>query len=191
MSDYFEAILQLRKIRKDITDFVKYEIDAKNIKIAKITMYRGGVDFYLPSRHFAVSLGRKLVAKFGGNMQITTRLFGRSRTGETLYRTSVLYTASSFVPGDVIRIDGKIILLKSIGKFACGTDIEKWESAKVLLKGKKIELLEKHKTQVSKHYPKLEVIHPETYDSVAVLNPKQVKKENVCLLYTSPSPRDS
>ena len=184
MTDYFEVTLQLRNIRKKILDFVKSELASRNMKIAKTTNYRNGVDLYLPSQHFTASLGKKLVEKFGGEMTITTRLFGVSKTGETLYRAAVLYTASDFVPGDIIKIENKIIILKSIGKFACGYDLVKRQNAKILFKGKKTEKLEKHRTQVSKHYPNLEVVHPETYESVAVLNPKQTKKETVDVVVT-------
>ena len=67
----------------------------------------------------------------------------------------------------------------SIGKFACGCDLAKGGNAKILLKGKKIKKLEKFSTQVTKNYPHLEVLHPETYQSVAVLNPKNTKKLKV------------
>ncbi len=179
MSDYFEVTLQLRNMREEILDFVQSELNSRNMKIAQIEKQRNGVDLYLPSQHFAASLARKLVAKFGGEMQITTRLFGVSKTGKTLYRAAILYTASDYVPGDIVEIDRKIILLKSIGKFACGCDLAKGGNAKILLKGKKIKKLEKFSTQVTKNYPHLEVLHPETYQSVAVLNPKNTKKLKV------------
>lgn len=184
MSDYFEVTLQLRNMRDEILDFVKAELNAKNMKIAKMDRYKDGVDLYLPSQHFTASLGRKLVEKFGGEMLITTRLFGVSKTGKTLYRAAVLYTASDFVPGDVIKIENKIIHVKTISKFACGENIMTGENCKVMIKGKKIQKLDRYKTQVSKHYPKLEVVHPKTYDSVPVLNQKQTKRENVDVVVT-------
>jgi len=179
MSNYFEATLQLRNIRKDILDFVNSEIKGKRMVVAKTEKQRNGIDIYLPSRSFAANLGKRLAGKFGGKFAISTRLFGRSKTGKTLYRTSVLYTAPGFSPGDIVEIDRKIMVLKSVGKFACGYDLVKRENAKIVIKGKKISKLGKFPTQVTKNYPNLEVLHPETYQSVPVLNPKQTRKSRV------------
>ena len=179
MTDYFEATLQLRNMREEIMDFVNSEINAKSIKVAKTAKQRNGIDLYLPSRKFAATLARKLCEKFGGEMEITTRLFGVSRMGKTLYRVAVLYTASDYKPGDIIEIGNKIILLKSIGKFAAGHDLTSGKNAKIEMKGKDIRKLEKFSTHVTKNYPHLEVLHPETYDSVPVLNPRSMKKNKV------------
>jgi len=182
MNQYYEAVLQLRNAREDIIDFIISETKARGVSIAKTKRHKNGIDIYLSSKNFAVSVGKKLAAKFGGSLKISTRLFGMSRTGERLYRVSVLYIASEYKEGDVVLADGKIIRVRNIGKFVCGLDLKKWKNTKVLAKGKKIEKLEKFKTRVSKNYPFLEVIHPRTYQSVKVENPKETKKSRVCVV---------
>jgi NMD protein affecting ribosome stability and mRNA decay len=178
MSEYFEATLQLRNITPEILDFVKSELKARKMIIAKTVKQRKGVDLFLPSQKFAAAIGKTLVGKFGGEMVISTRLFGQ-KLGKTIYRAAILYTGSDYVPGDVIEIDRKVILLRSIGKFASGYDLVKGGNTNIVIKGKTIKKLDKFTTQVTKNYPHLEVLHPETYQSVPVLNPKPTKKAKV------------
>jgi len=178
MSEYFEATLQIRNMRPEIEDFVNSEIRMHKIRVAKIEKHRNGIDLYLPSQSFAAALAKKLLSKFGGETNITTRLFG-ARMGKTIYRATVLYTASEYVPGDVVSINNKILLVKSVGKFISGLDLVSRKNTKIIAKGSKITKLPKIKTQITKNYPNLEVIHPETYQSVKVLNPKEIKKKEV------------
>ena len=184
MTEYFEATLQLRNIRQEILDFVRKETREKNIKIAKTEKHKNGIDLFLPSQNFAANLSKKLAEKFGGKVTISTRLFGKSRTGETLYRATVLYVASDCQPGDIVEINDKIVAVKSVGKLVSGFDLVARKNVKILCKGCKIKKLEKLKTQLTKHYPQLEVMHPETYESVAVLNPKEIKKKEVSVVIT-------
>ena len=179
MEDYFEAVLQLRNARDEIIDFIVAEVRKKGASIAKTKMQKKGIDIFLSSKSFALSLGKKLMAKFGGELKTSARLFGVSRTGEDLYRVSVFYTASDYKEGDVVFVAGKIIRVKGVGKFIAGVDIRTWQNTKVLAKGKEIERLEKFETHVSKNYPSLEVLHPETYQSVKVENPRETKKSKV------------
>ena len=179
MNDYYEAVLQLRNARDEIVDFIISETRAKNVSIAKTNRQKNGIDIYLSSKSFALSLGKKLMVKFGGSLKTSARLFGVSKTGHELYRVAVFYTASEYKEGDVVLIAGKIVKVKSVGKFISGLDLRAWKNTKIIAKGKEIEKLEKFTTQVSKNYPVLEVIHPETYQSVKIENPRETKKSRV------------
>ena len=179
MSDYYEAVLQIRNIRPEVLDFANSEIRARNVRVAKTERHRNGIDIYLPSQGFAARLGKKLAGKFGGKLEITTKLFGESRTGRTLYRATVLYVAPDYMPGNIVEVNSKIVRIKNVSKFVEGLDLAARKNVKILCKGCKIKKLEEFRTQVTKHYPRLEVMHPETYESVAVMNPKEVKKKEV------------
>lgn len=181
-SEYFEAILQLRKPRDEIVEFIEHETKArKTAFIAKKKKVQNGIDFYMSSQHFSQSLGKKLQQKFGGELKISQKLYSRNRlTSKETYRVSIFFRPFDFKVGDVVKIGDKIVSISALGrKNIAGTDLFTNKKANVEIKDKKIEILEKRKTVVSKTYPSLEVIHPDTYQSVPVKNPKKTVKKNV------------
>ena len=181
MSQYYEAILQLRNSRKEIVDFIKSECKKNKVMIAKTEKQKNGIDFYLSSKTFALSFSKKLVPRFGGKMESSAKLVGRKKD-RNLYRVSIIYTASEFQQGDVVKAGDRLIKIKSVSKFICGTDLETRRNVKVELKGKDVEKLEKYKTSVCKNFPNLEVLHPETYQSTKVENPKELSKKTVAVV---------
>ena len=64
--------------------------------------------------------------------------------------------------------------ITAISKKITGKDLITGKKKKINLKNK-VEVLEAKKTIVSKTRPRLEVIHPETFQSVPVANPKELK----------------
>ena len=65
------------------------------------------------------------------------------------------------------------MMVNNIGKSVTGTELLTSKKTKLSLKGAEMELLEQTDAMVSKTYPELEVIHPHSYQSVAVMNPKR------------------
>src|SRR3989344_2668688 len=89
---YFEGILQLRPLNKEILDYVKKQIDKSNCLISKEFNLKYGTDLYLTSQRFTVSLGRKLKRVFKGEVKISRSLFTTSRfTSKKVYRVTVLF----------------------------------------------------------------------------------------------------
>lgn len=89
---YFEGILQLRPLNKDVLDYVKKQIDKGNCLISKEVDLKYGTDLYVTSQRFAVSLGRKLKRVFKGEVKISRSIFKRSRiTSKEVYRVTVLF----------------------------------------------------------------------------------------------------
>ncbi len=63
-----------------------------NVTIAKIVKQKTGVDLYLSSWRFAISLSRMLKKSFDGKVKITRSLFSKSKeTGKRIYRVTVLF----------------------------------------------------------------------------------------------------
>ncbi len=184
MSQYYEAILQLRNSRKEIVDFIKSECKKNNIRIAKTEKQKNGIDFYLSSKTFALSFSKKLIARFGGKMESSAKLVGRKKD-RNLYRVSIIYAASEFQKDDIIQTGNKIIRVKSVDKFICGNDLETRKNIKIEVKGKNVKKLEKYKTSICKKFPSLEVLHPETYQSTKVENPKETKKKTVSVVISN------
>ncbi len=88
---YFEAIIQLRPFRQDSFDYImKLAKVRKDLFISEIKELRGGMDIYLSDRHFAKAVGKKLKQYFNSQVKYSFKLHTVSKTGENLYRTTVL-----------------------------------------------------------------------------------------------------
>jgi len=173
-SQYYEAIIQVRPRKTEVERFIQGSLDnTGKALLVKKTVLKVGTDYYISSWKFAMSLGNDLVKRFGGKLNLSKKIFGRSRKkGSIVYRATISYRVSPFTKGDIIAQGDKISVVTSVGKKVVGKNI---------LSGKK-ELIDQknewekpniQKTNVSRIYPQLEVISPEDYQSVVVHNQKK------------------
>lgn len=90
---YFEAKLQLRPADPKILKYVLDEISKrKNVYIAKEVKLKTGIDLYITSYRFTVSIARNMKKKFGGEITISKQLFTQHHlTSKLVYRITVLY----------------------------------------------------------------------------------------------------
>jgi len=185
-SGYFEGILQLRN-----TDNKNYETALEYIKnsmekVRKLSIFatkyvdvKNGVDIYITKRQFIQKLANNVFGRFGGEVKQNANLFSRDNlTSKRIYRLSVLIRLPDFAVGDILKIKRDYVRVKKvIGKKVMGNVLSK-DSVKGFdyvnndykIAAKKSELKQ---TTVDKIYPKLEVLHPETYQSVEIKNPKK------------------
>jgi nonsense-mediated mRNA decay protein 3 len=181
-NQYYEAILQLRSPTKKTLDFIDSKL-LKNtrVTVAKIEKVRSGLDIYLSSQKFARNFGNELLKKFGGELKISERLYSRNRqTSKLIYRVTVFFKPPEFEVNDVIKSGNKILKVTGLGKRCTGLNLKTGKKEEISCKN--VRILEIKKTVVSKSYPRLEVIHPESFQSVTVMNPKKLpagKKANV------------
>ncbi len=91
--DYFEATIQLRPKKKEILDFIKERIEKrKDVFISKIVEKKYGVDLYISSNKFALSLAKLLKKRFNGEIITSRSLHSRHKqTGKLLYRVTVCF----------------------------------------------------------------------------------------------------
>ena len=92
-TQYFESILQLRPNKREILDFVKKQIDKKEkVFISKEINQKTGIDLYLTSNKFAITLGKLLKKRFKGTVKISKTLHTRHKQiGKLLYRVTVCF----------------------------------------------------------------------------------------------------
>ena len=92
---YFEAILQIRPLDQKVYDYIMDAIEnRKGVFLAKKVVKNYGVDLYITSNRFALSLSKQLKKKFDGEVKISRALYGTSHlTSRLLYRVTVLYRA--------------------------------------------------------------------------------------------------
>lgn len=176
MSQYFEGILQVRNPKEKVLDYI-YDTIEKNsdrVYVAKVEEVRGGIDLYLSSNKFLVKLAKMLEKNIGGEVKISARLHTRDhQKSRDLHRVTALFRCPDYTKGDVVMADGKLIRVTRLGKNIKGQDLRSGKPA-TFRPGDDIQILEKHKTRVSKVYPRPEVLHPETFESVKVENPAEL-----------------
>ena len=173
-NQYYEGILQLRGSDDEVVDYVENQVakaKSKGVFISKVVRHKNGFDFYVSSRKFLHTLGKKLHAAFGGELKVNPRLFTKDRqTGKEVFRVNVFFKLLDFKKGDVINIDKKIIKITNISKIVTGMDIETGKKVSFNIKNKKYEILKKINTIVTKIKPVIEVLEPDTYQNIPVRN---------------------
>jgi len=171
-SSYFQAIIQLRNPRKEVEEFL---IRSLGNQISNIQKVRNGLDYYVKDNKRADRAAINARDKYGGEYNVAATLHTRDKqSSKGLYRLSILLRLPDFKKGDVIKFDNKVIKVKGLGKKASGLDLKTGKS-KVFKYPDKIEILKIHKTRVVKIYPEIEVLHPTTFQSVPLQNPKDLK----------------
>ncbi len=179
-SEYFEATLQLRNLSEEMLNLVIDTLVKNKINIANEKKHKDGIDLYISSNKFALRIGNELKKKFGGTLKKSRQLFSYDKSaGKDLYRVTVFFKALDFKPGDIVRFDTTIVRIRHLGKRLVGRDVRTGRGVNVELKGINPEKLQILEATVSKSYPWLEVIHPETFQSVKIENPKKTTKGNL------------
>jgi nonsense-mediated mRNA decay protein 3 len=179
-SEYFEATLQLRNLSEEMLEFVIDEMVKNKVHIANEKRHKDGVDFFISSNKFALKIGNALKKKYGGTLKKSRQLFSYNKSaGKDIYRVSVFFKALDFKPGDIVRFGSNIVRIRHLGKRLVGRDVKTGRGVNVELKSVEPEKLQIVEATVSKCYPWLEVIHPETFQSVKIENSKKTTKGNL------------
>ena len=94
-SQYFEGILQLRDVSKDVQHFVEQRLkkaEQKGIFTNNITQQKNGTDYYITDKKFLRSLGKELNKQFKGELNESPQLFSHNKqTSKDIYRLNVLF----------------------------------------------------------------------------------------------------
>lgn len=187
---YFEAILQLRNTANchfyEVASRIESSVEGKkreDIFITKVEKVRGGLDYYLSSKKFAKSLGETLSHLYGGEFQANPRLFSRNRqTSKDIYRLNVLVRLPEVEKGAVIRLANELLLVTGFGKnfvqcrnLKTGKHFTMPVNASFQVECKPTE----HTAIITQKKPHIEVLHPETFQSIKVENVKETRKDKL------------
>ena len=187
-TEYFEGILQLRGAKKEVLqkahDFVLADIEVagnKGIFITKWDEVVGGVDYYYTRQQYLPIIMNKLAHKFGAVGKTHPELFSKNRqTSKDVYRVNASVRLPEYELGTVIRYHKKIYQIFKIAKQVTGLDLNT-QKRMTIDEINDIEVLVEPsafiKAQVTKWYPYIEILHPETFQSVAVENSIPLSKE--------------
>ena len=91
--NYYEGILQLRNPNEETINFIKNQFkNNPKVWIAKHEKLKTGVDFYISSNKFLLSLGKKLKKSFKGELITSRKLHTQHRmTSKKVYRVTVCF----------------------------------------------------------------------------------------------------
>ncbi|MEK6917141.1 MAG: NMD3-related protein [Nanoarchaeota archaeon] len=174
--DYFEGTLQLRNVDDAIINFIRTFFKKNRVFVSKEKKQKNGIDMNVTDKKRIQNLGVLLQKRFGGSIKVSPHIHTQDRqTSKQVYRVNVLYEAADFKPGDVVKIDNKIILVRKISKTISGVDLATGNNASVDLKNKEYKVLKPMIVKISKVHPELEILDPETYQSIPLRNKKSVK----------------
>ena len=94
-SQYFEGILQLRDVDKDVKRFVEQRLkdaEQQGIFTNNIIKQKNGADYYLTDKKFLRKLGKELNKQFNGELKESPQLFSRDKqASKNIYRLNVLF----------------------------------------------------------------------------------------------------
>lgn len=179
-SGYFEGILQLRDVDKEVIDYAVNEAKKqkqRGVFITKKLRVKNGFDIYLTKRGYIPELARELLNKFGGETKISRKLFSRDKQrSRDIYRINVLFRQSKFRKGDILKIDDELFKVRNIDRNITAVNIKTGKKTSIMPKQLRVRVAEEIKeTIVSKLFPDIEVLHPETFQSIKPENVKNKK----------------
>jgi len=185
---YYEGILQIRNKKNPryqeivalVRNAAKKELE-KGVFVQNEIELKDGTDFQLSSKKFIKNMAQQIYNDFGGELKINAQLFSRNhQTGKDVFRVNAIVKLPDYDAGDVIIIDNEPVMLKKIIKNeAIGYNYNKDKQVRLVVPDKP-QVISKGSFQeavVSKRRPDVEVIHPETYQSVRVEGKSPVKKD--------------
>jgi len=187
-TEYFEGILQLRGENKQALEkadaFILEDANAagkKNVFITKREEVTNGIDYYYTKQQYLPVIMKKLAEIFGATAKTHAELYSKNRqTSKEIYRVNASVRLPKYQKGSVIVYKEKVLQIIRIGKHLTARDLKSDKNVSIVDTENITEIIDDFKTvQIVKKYPHLEVLHPETFQSVAVENPIATEKNEV------------
>lgn len=122
---YFEGVLQLRNASKKLKDYVKKEMEENRVYVAKTAKAKDGIDMWVSSNKFLLSIAKKLKANFNGDMKISRKIYSRDRmTQKDIWRITVFFKEVPFKINQKMMIKGDEYRIASLGKKVTCVDVK-------------------------------------------------------------------
>ncbi len=179
-TEYYEGILQLRgenaHALKKADAFILSDAQTagkKNVFITKREEVTNGIDYYYTKQQYLPVIMNKLADVFGATAKTHPELYSKNRqTSKEVYRVNASVRLPKYQKGSVIVYKEKVMQITKIGKHLTALDLKSGKNASITDTENITEIIDDFKTvQIVKKYPTMEVLHPETFQSVAVENP--------------------
>lgn len=186
-STYFEGIFQLRNGRDEVKEYILNYCKKNKVFVNKLVDKGKEVDYYFVKKNQMQPLALKLMRNFGAKIESNARLFSKNRqTSRDIYRLNVLATLPGFSVGDVVEYNGDPVLVKETGKIITGLNLEIGKKATFRNEeADSVRIIQKFKSKITITHPAPEVIDPENYESLKILNPLNItlkQEQNVVIV---------
>lgn len=186
-SGYYEAVIQLRADERSLgPEEIKEaeQIIEKTLQrlwgkdklayLAKKTMQKEGVDYYIGSYKAAKRVIAALREEFGGLVKESPKLMGRDKsTGKNIYRIWISFKLPKFKKGDLISYKGRVGIIKAMNSHGIlFYDLDRREMSTTLWREyQKIERIatpeDIKKTTVTAISPtKIQILDPISYEPI-------------------------
>lgn len=186
-TEYYEGILQLRGENKEVLkkahEFIVQEAkraSEKGVFITKMEEVTNGIDYYVTKQQYLPIITNKLVEKFGAVGKTHGELYSKSRqTSKDIYRVNASVRLPSYEVNTIVEYEKKYIKVTNIGKQLQGINLKNGKRTTIDEKKHMIILATPEtfrRVQVTKEYPQVEILHPETYQNTKVENPEIYQK---------------
>lgn len=186
---YYEGILQIRNTESEnyplALDYVKLQIERVRKRGVFAVKYAGvpnGVDVYITDKSYMDTLAHEVFLKFGGEVKKNERLFSQNKmTSRLVYRVAVLVRLPDISPGDILQIGKDTVVVRKLGgKHLTGLYLQEKKYKDFNYVDKEYTIVAKRKdlkeVEVIKVKPQVEILDPESYESVPVQNPEEGMK---------------
>ncbi|WP_456487695.1 60S ribosomal export protein NMD3 [Candidatus Alkanophaga liquidiphilum] len=189
---YFESIVQVRADGRTPSDDELFRVEAiaysalgDGLKdfISKVEKKREGIDFYVGSIEGGRKISKSIVKTLGGRISESKKLYGR-KDGREIYRVTFLVRLPKFLKGDVIELDGKVVLVERVGgRGVVGLDLE--TGSRVFLSAENVRRasLVSNRKQAEKAVlmsvsgDEIQILDPKSYETVTLKKPPFLKKK--------------
>lgn len=185
--DYFEGIIQIRNVAEDEKDEIaelaqeesKRE-EKRHVYVTKIEVMKGGIDLFLTSQKHLQGVAKRLHKHFGGTLKIDEKLFTRDwTTSKDVFRVNATLLLPEYRVGDIISTNDRLMRINSIkGHILKGKDLMRNENFSIHTKQGVVLVTRKRsiiETRITKIYPVIEILNPDTYESSKIENKTKVK----------------
>jgi nonsense-mediated mRNA decay protein 3 len=188
---YYESVVQIRAEGRDPTDDETeralehaYAIAGRDYAdrdtfVTETREVRGGLDIYMSTSDAGQQVARRMTEEYGGGYDDSATLVGE-KDGEELYRVTYAVSLPEFVPGDVVEVDGAVLLVTNNADTLKGTDLrtgrrETLDDASPERIGNVRDAEPTTVVSVADGGDEMQVLDPSTYETVTVSRPPFVE----------------
>ena len=176
VSHYLEGTLQLRNIDEEKFSYLSKQLKIAERKFAHVVdIHEKGknIDIEMTSQHEIARIAREMQKQFGGELKLDYKLQTRDKnTQKDLYRINATVIFPKVSKGDVIEYEDEPHRVDALSKNMKVTNLRKGNSF-TLSYDEDYKELPVYTTHITKVKPSLEVLHPTTYQSEPIQNPKK------------------
>lgn len=188
---YYESIVQVRADGRTPSDdeLISVETIAYSALgngprdfISKVEQKKEGIDLYVGSIEGGRKISKSIVKTLGGKISESKKLYGR-KDGREVYRVTFLVRLPKFLRGDVIELDGKVVLVERVERGVTGLDLD--TGSRVFLNEEDVRRASlvsnreraENTVLMSVSGDEIQILDPKSYETVTLKKPPFLRKK--------------